>query len=460
MNTSMPSDDPGPVALPMKAPKASMASKFELGRRRFLQAGAGVAGTAGISSLLAACGGGSSKAPSGNSSGGATPGKFDQTIEWGIFLPTSGPFVSVSAPWISGTQAVFDKINEGGGIKVKGKQIGFKVGVYNSQYAAGPALTQFRKFVSNDGHFLSGMIAVEEGVAIQGLNVRNDVLVVQIVAGKTTQLTPNSLRLFTGLDNSVTYTPLADYAKDVIGATKISSIELNNDWGHSIYTAVQKRFTDGGGEWLARQYLQPTDTDFTQPLTTMLQSKPDLLAIIMGDGAGELVVKQARSLGWKGPMLLIGAWDCTAVPGAGAVDLADCYGVAGNASCHQTPEFKAFRQQIYAKTKQVGDFGFSAPDGINAVVSAMEAANSTSPKDVMEALPDAIKKGIGTYQNGWTGAFNTKSHGVYVEAPAYVARMEPTVDPKTTPVWTPVTGAKYLGYPAGTPRSEVPDVIG
>jgi ABC-type branched-subunit amino acid transport system substrate-binding protein len=222
----MPSDDPGVIALPRTA------SKFELGRRRFLQAGAGLAGTAGISSLLAACGGGSSKAPTSNTSVVGASGKFDQTIEWGIFLPTSGPFVSVSAPWISGTQAVFDKINSGGGIKVKGKQVGFKVGVYNSQYAAGPALTQFRKFVSNGGHFLSGMIAVEEGVAIQGLNVRNNVLVVQIVAGKTTQLTPNSLRLFTGLDNSVTYTPLADYAKDVLSATKISSIELNNDWGH------------------------------------------------------------------------------------------------------------------------------------------------------------------------------------------------------------------------------------
>jgi branched-chain amino acid transport system substrate-binding protein len=420
-------------------------------RRRFLQAAGGV----GAAGLLAAC-----SSSSGTSAvAKSASGKFDQTLLWGIFLPTSGPFVSVSQPWITATQLAFNQINASGGIKVKGKQVGFTTGVYNTQYAAGPALIQFRNFVSDGGHYLSGLISVEEGVAVQGLNVRNNVFVAQEVSGASTQLTPNKLRLFVGLDNTVGYTPVADYAHSKLSATKIASIELDNDWGHSIYTAVQKRFGQLGGEWTDRQYMQATDTDFTGPLTSMLRGKPDVLAIIIGNGAGELIVKQARSFGWKGPMILIGAWDANAVPGAGAGNLTQCVGVGNYPSVYQNASLQKLRTQIYDKTKQIGDTGFSAPDPVKTAVTAMELAQSLEPMDVMEAIPDAIKKNLGTYLNGWTGAFATKNHGVYVQLPGYVATMDPTVDAQTAPVWQAVSGTTYAGYPCGTPKSLLPDVI-
>jgi hypothetical protein len=90
----------------------------------------------------------------------------------------------------------------------------------------------------------------------------------------------------------------------------------------------------------------------------------------------------------------------------------------------------------------------------------MQLANSLEPMDVMEAVPDAIKKNLGTYLNGWTGAFATKNHGVYVELPGYVATMDATVNMETAPVWQAVSGSPYSGYPCGTPKSLLPDVIG
>ena len=440
-----------------------------IGRREFLQGGAVLAGGA----FLAACGGGGSSsgsanttapagaanttAPVGSAAGSSKPVKFDSTVLWGAFMPTSGTFVSVSAPFITEMQRSLGTINSQGGIMINGKRVGFKVGVYNTQYAAGPAITEYRAFKANGGKYIMGLIAVEDGAAVLGLNERDNIFVGEFVPGTSTQLTANKLRFFFGLDNGALYKPLGTYAYKQMGAHKISSIELDNAWGHGIYETIQKQFQAEGGEWVARQYMQATDTDFTGPLTTMLRPKPDVLAVIIGNGAGQLIVKQARSLGWQGPLVLLGAWDANAVPGTGASNFGTSVGAAGLTSITNSPKIQGIRNQIYSATKQVGDVSLAVPDPISAVVAAMEAAQSTDPHAVMEALPETITKNVGSYIGGWTGAYATKNHGVYVEAPGYLAKLDPKVDFVTSGVWSGIPGAGYGGYPAGTPRSEVPE---
>jgi branched-chain amino acid transport system substrate-binding protein len=103
------------------------------------------------------------------------------------------------------------------------------------------------------------------------------------------------------------YGPLVPkYAVDRYSAHNLAIIHVKDDWGEAV-TKVEK-------EWAAAKnipivadsvYTQG-DRDFKAQLTVMLEKKPDALILNTHYTEGALIVRQARQLGYTGPVVAQG----------------------------------------------------------------------------------------------------------------------------------------------------------
>ena len=87
------------------------------------------------------------------------------------------------------------------------------------------------------------------------------------------------------------------------GARKIVSITESTDYVEGVRRTAAARFEKlGGTVALAERY--PSDvTDFRSQLTKLLSEDPDaLLVAAQGEASGATIVKQARELGYDGPI--------------------------------------------------------------------------------------------------------------------------------------------------------------
>ena len=89
----------------------------------------------------------------------------------------------------------------------------------------------------------------------------------------------------------------------LFGIKKVAEINPDNDSGYT--TEVDDRWAvkQLGIEMISHQFFPEETTDFYPILTKAIAAKPDMIVIGLGNpGNMPVIVKQARELGWKGPM--------------------------------------------------------------------------------------------------------------------------------------------------------------
>jgi len=193
-------------------------------------------------------------------------------LKLGFFVPTAGPFTDVSVPWYRFGELAAKEINEAGGMKVGDTTYFWDVGIYNTQYAAGPAQLELKRFIAQGGRYLGGFISVEAAEVAQSMNEKENLFVISIVEGTSISLSDNNLRLFAA--NTIpTHEKMGEYMSKVMGKRKAAAIVLDNDWGYDIYAGFEKGFKSGGGKMVAKEFLVPTDVDFSSRITKMKAKK-------------------------------------------------------------------------------------------------------------------------------------------------------------------------------------------
>ena len=290
-----------------------------------------------------------------------TPEANIQWIQLGVFAPTSGPFSDVAFPWYGAALKAAEDVNEEGGMKVGDITYFWKADVYNTEYAAGPSEVELRKFIARGGHYATGFIAVEPVVVAFGLNEANDLLVTSPVgAGYECTYEPNKLHVVCGVQPAPLHVQIGEYMAKEKGYTRVATIELDNDWGHNYGDAIAQGVEKYGGELVDREALTPADVDFSARITKMIDSNPDIVCCIMGDGPGALFVKQLRELGYKGPLFIDGVWNETSWIQAGRenIDGALFYGAAACFSDTKHAE-KVLELNEYFKTHYVFSYPVS-----------------------------------------------------------------------------------------------------
>lgn len=427
-------------------------------RRTFLTRSAGAGGAlvsaSALGSFLSACGSSSSASRKGGGDKMLAVNK-NGTLDFATVLPVSGAFTITTVPWHAAMQYAIEEKNAEGGVKVGGKSIKVNSPLLDEGYAAAPALKSVRNFISNGGHFTGGYVSVEGPQAVMGINQRADLMMVVTVSGRDIMLTDNPLRFYAHEIAQAQGPMFADFAYNELGLRRIATIELKNSWGADYQQAFAKTFEQLGGKIVKRDYMLVTDTDFTGIISSWKPLNPDGIYIIIGDGPGTTIGKQLVELGFSDqPLLTVGAWDPNSYkdPGKGWIERA--YFSALRPYAHWGDKQQEFASRLYKDHKLfLTNFFWQGYDSTRMVLDAIDLSGSTDPRDVMDALPEAIAKGKSKWLIQSPGAIGTDNKGVYAKCPMWIGKFKPAdTDFVHESPLEPVKNQKYQGFPGWLPE--------
>ncbi len=235
--------------------------------------------------VFAACGGGGSAQ--------------DQPFKIGVMESVTGPGETYGNVAVRSKRMAVDEINEAGGIN--GRMI--EIIVEDSKCSAQDAITAYRKLTDVDG------VKIILGTSCSGA-----------MLGAAPLAEEDGVVLFSGLATN----PDIAHAGDYIFRTAMSDLQLGIDTGNVLWadgartlatiteatdyaegvrrTSVDQ-FVKRGGRVVGEERYTSDITDFRSQLTKLFGENPDALHVAaQSESSGGTIVKQARELGYDGPI--------------------------------------------------------------------------------------------------------------------------------------------------------------
>lgn len=184
-------------------------------------------------------------------------------------------------------------------------------------------------------------------------------------------------------------TVMANFAAKSINA-KTAAIMTDNssDYSKGLTQVFKDSFVKAGGTIVAEEAFLQKDQDFKATLTKVKAKNPDVIFVPAYYEEVGKIVKQARELGFTGPMLGTDGWDSPKVVEiAGAAPLNGTY-----FSNHYSPDdtspvvqkFVADYKNAYGQTPDA--LAALAYDATYMLVDAIKRAGSTEPAKIKDAL--------------------------------------------------------------------------
>jgi len=181
---------------------------------------------------------------------------------------------------------------------------------------------------------------------------------------------------------------LATFAWDELGAKNVAiMIDVAQDYVVGLANYFEKAFEQFGGTYFTEFYTTG-DQDFTAQLTDALSKNPD--AIFMPGYYAEiaLICKQARDLGFTGPMF---AGDGADAPELIQIGGEYVEGVSYTTYFHEDAELspatkpfvEAYQKEYHRRADAFGALGY---DAYMVIVNAIESAQSTDPIKIRDAI--------------------------------------------------------------------------
>lgn len=237
---------------------------------------------------------------------GVVTAKPAKTFKVGVIAPISG---SASA-WGFALQRAMtvyaDEYNEAGGIVLGGEKYQIELIVEDDKCSAADAMAAARKLIYKDGvKIICGPVCSAAGAAIASECKAQEVIAF-IGCSSTKYLGSDYPHNFLpgsyGVE-SVSIGGLAYINKAFPNAKRMVLFEPDDESGWA--GAKTDRMVWGYyGKEIVEKYYERGTTDFFPMLTSALAKKPDIINLgISAPGAGALIIKQARQLGYTGPIL-------------------------------------------------------------------------------------------------------------------------------------------------------------
>ena len=95
----------------------------------------------------------------------------------------------------------------------------------------------------------------------------------------------------------------AQFAHEKLGAKTAAILYINNDYGNTLRNGFKEKFHELGGTVLLEEASNEKDTDYRTLLQKAAAQKPDVLFVPSHDQETGLLLKQAKELGIKIPVL-------------------------------------------------------------------------------------------------------------------------------------------------------------
>ena len=311
-------------------------------------------------------------------SGSVVRAEEPEKVLIGGLTALSGP----AAPWGVGMQncwqMVIDDINEKGGFTVGGKKYVWDLAVYDHAFDAAKAVASANRLITRDQAkfifaFDGGMIK-----AFQPISEKAKVITIAWASPGKDYIGPKTPYTWMyGIDcmAAVIFYPWIEKNTEI----KKVALFFPDTWtGHATADAARFGLSKTKLEVVFDEFAPGETSDFYPALTRILATKPDLIDCANWDPAvGALLVKQARQLGYKGPMYLV------------TPDVPTLKDVAGWENCEnlyfapyeveETPGMTAFREKYikkYGEENWLGAIGFAFYDWPHWLTEAVVGAQS------------------------------------------------------------------------------------
>lgn len=292
------------------------------------------------------------------------------TIKIGINAPLTGDIPKVGEGTKYAAEMWLEDIKKAGGLEVGGKKYDVALVIEDNESKAESAVKATTKMITND-----------DVLAIVGPQASSQAIPSGEIANKnqTVLISPWSTNPATTKDRPFVFRGcfldpfqgpvVTNFISDEFGFTKAAVLyDVASDYPKGLAEVFKEVWEkkNGPGSVVAFESFTTKDTDFSSQLTTIVKSGAEVLFTPQYYNEVPLIVKQAKNLGWKGPIVGSDSWGS-----AETVELCgeDCYGL--------------FFSSHYAAAGATG--------ATKAFIDRYEAAYGYTPDDVAALTWDSLR---------------------------------------------------------------------
>jgi branched-chain amino acid transport system substrate-binding protein len=338
-------------------------------QKKWLKGMAAIMAAAAICGAFAGCGG--DKKANGSAGG-------EQTVKFGFLGAYTGPAAAYGQAMKEGTELAVEEINKAPNTKMK-----IDLKTYDTKGNKAEAINAMKKCIEQDkvlaieGPTLSGsmfaagpiaqkskVVAFGTGTTAPGITDLGDYIFRNAIPGK--MAIPITVKK----------------AHDKLGFKNVAIMYSNNNdqmvGEHGIYEELFKKM---GIDIIDTETFADKDTDFSAQLTKIQAANPDVICIAGLYQEGALIVKKAREMGMKQPIIGNNGFNSPAyIEQAGAAAEGTLVATPWNAE-RKTEKAQHFRQAFKDKYGHEPDqFSAQAYDAIYVMHEAAEKSGSTTDR--------------------------------------------------------------------------------
>lgn len=285
-----------------------------------------------------------------------------------ILIGVSGPLTGANAQyglqWKQGFDLALDKINADGG--VKGRKVAYVF--EDSQSDPRQAVAIAQKFVADPRIVIElGDFSSPASMAASAIYQRGG-LVQYGFTNSHPDFTKGGDFMWSPSVSQADEQPLlAAYAVSRLGLKRIAILHLNTDWGRTSKDHFSRAAKELGAEVVIAEGYQPEERDFRSTLVRARDANPDGFALISYAPDGALIVRSARQVGLKQPILAASSVYSPRFIELGGEAVEGVHTGSRYFPDDPRPEVRAFVNGFKAK------YGGTEPDAFNAY--AFDAVN-------------------------------------------------------------------------------------
>jgi branched-chain amino acid transport system substrate-binding protein len=223
-------------------------------------------------------------------------------IRVGISFTLSGAGAMWGTAFGRSVTKQIDDINKEGGLLVGGKRYRIKYFEYDNKRDPATSVENAKKLIFTDkvhAIFHHGGVCVTPTLPILS---ENKIISMDISVGPQVVRWPYNFNILPAGRNWSLMAYQA-YVRQWPGIKKVAEINPDNDSGYTTELDDRWAAKQVKVDMISHQFFPDETTDFYPILTKVIASSPDIVVVGLGSpGHMPIIIKQARELGWKGPM--------------------------------------------------------------------------------------------------------------------------------------------------------------
>ncbi|MBV9782901.1 MAG: ABC transporter substrate-binding protein [Acidisphaera sp.] len=324
----------------------------------------------------------------------AETGVTKDTIKLGMFGPLTGPVAVFGYPINDGAIAIYDKVNDEGGI------YGRKIEIIDEDGACDPAKTRaaVKKLISRDQVFAVHGGNCSAAAFATRQEFSDDHVPWMVMAATLDKISaPLDRYVFTTTPpGSTDSAEIIRFIRSMPNVKRVAVVRHTDEWANYKLETIRRELTGPDLQLVADEVLDRNATDATTQVLKIKEAKPDVVLFITYPGESAVFLRDSRKYGLDGPFVGTNAtMDLLdlADRAGGFENLKDVYADAFLAGPIGSPEMQGSTDifKKYFPNEKLQSLSFYGMSGAYTIVDALRRAGPDLTRDKFIAALESTK---------------------------------------------------------------------